>query len=112
MTGGVIRNNKADISGAGAYLNQHGNLTLQGTSVADNNTTDKSGAGGIDVHDENAVLTISGNTVIASNTAGTGTESRKANVYLTKGRKIVLESRLADTASIGVTTQEKPTNDK
>ena len=121
MTGGTISGNSASNNGGGVHISSGSTFTMTGgSSITGNNA----GTGGgvyvsSDVGYGNSILTLSGAVQIKDNVCngtkdsnGNYTGGTTSNVYLRSGKTITIGSGyLTDGASIGVTTQNLPTNE-
>ncbi|MCD8344719.1 MAG: hypothetical protein LUC38_01995, partial [Oscillospiraceae bacterium] len=85
----------------GVYIEDGGTVTISGGTFSSNNC-------GIYVGGSNSTLGISGATVISGNSYTSNGKTVDCNVYLDDGALITL-STLSSGASIGVTTNTKPT---
>ena len=109
MTGGTISGNSASNNGGGVHIGSGSTFTMTGGSITGNNAGN---GGGVyvssDVGYGNSILTLSGAVQITGNKQG----ASASNVYLRSGKTISIGSgHLTDGASIGVTTQNLPTNE-
>ncbi|MCD7784915.1 MAG: hypothetical protein LUH18_04960 [Oscillospiraceae bacterium] len=87
----------------GVYIEDGGSAIISGGTFSSNNC-------GIYVAGSNSMLSVSGATVISGNSYTSGSETVNCNVYLDDGALITLRE-LSSGASIGVTTNTKPTQD-
>ena len=106
MNGGTIARNNADNQGGGVFVS--GTFNMTGGTIGDGNTAEEKG-GGVLVYpdDDGGTFTVSGTATVKENT-----KNRTANnVYLvSRSNPIIIgEDGLTDGASIGVTTENKPT---
>ena len=102
MTGGMISGNSASNNGGGVHIGSDSTFTMTGGSITGNNA----GTGG-GVY-ANGSCTVSGAVQITGNKQGTSA----SNVYLRSGKTITIgTNHLSSDASIGVTTQNLPTNE-
>ena len=102
MTGGTISGNSASHNGGGVHIGSGSTFTMTGGSITGNNA----GTGG-GVY-ANGSCTVSGAVQITGNKQGTSA----SNVYLRSGKTITIgTNHLSSDASIGVTTQNLPTNE-
>ncbi|MCD7746650.1 MAG: YDG domain-containing protein [Lachnospiraceae bacterium] len=107
MSGGTISGNTATICGGGVYL-YGGSFTMSGGTITSNtvtNTYTYSGNQGSGVYLGTGTFSVSGSPVISGNTKN-GDEQ---NVFLPNSNYITLAGELSEGASIGVTTDTKPT---
>ena len=120
MTGGMIRGNSASNNGGGVHIGSGSTFTMTGGSITGNNAGTGGGVYvGSDVGYGNSILTLSGAVQIKDNVCngtkgsnGNYTGGTTSNVYLRSGKTITIGSgHLTDGASIGVTTQDLPTNE-
>ena len=102
MTGGMIRGNSASNNGGGVHIGSGSTFTMTGGSITGNNVGN---GGGVYA---NGSCTVSGAVQITGNKQGTSA----SNVYLRSGKTITIgTNHLSSDASIGVTTQNLPTNE-
>ncbi len=102
MTGGTISGNSASNNGGGVHIISGSTFTMTGGSITGNNA----GTGG-GVYANGSVI-VSGAVQITENKQGTSV----SNVYLRSGKTITIgTNHLSSDASIGVTTQNPPTNE-
>ena len=98
MSGGIIRNNRANCGG-GVSVGWAQSFNMTGGEIT-GNTADKSGSGVYLI--KYSHFTVSGSAKVSDN-------SGSSNVYLTDGITITIgEEGLADNACIGVTTEKSP----
>ena len=103
MTGGMIRGNSASNNGGGVHISSGGTFTMTGDSRITGNNAEN--GGGVYA---NGSFTVSGAVQITGNKQGTSA----SNVYLRSGKTITIgTNHLSSDASIGVTTQNLPTNE-
>lgn len=120
MTGGTISGNSASNNGGGVHISSGSTFTMSGGSITGNNA----GTGGgvyvsSDVGYGNSILTLSGAVQIKDNVCngtkdsnGNYTGGTTSNVYLRSDKTITIgTNHLSSNASIGVTTQNPPTNE-
>ncbi|MCD8107155.1 MAG: hypothetical protein LUE20_04220 [Oscillospiraceae bacterium] len=88
----------------GVYIEDGGSVIMIGGTYSSNNC-------GVYVGGSGSTLAISGATNISGNSYTSGNETVNCNVYLDDGALITLSGELTSGASIGVTTNTKPTQD-
>ena len=120
MTGGTIRGNSASNNGGGVHIGSGSTFTMTGGSITGNNAGNGGGVYvGSDVGYGNSILTLSGAVQIKDNVCngtkgsnGNYSGGTTSNVYLRSGKTITIgTNHLSSDASIGVTTQNLPTNE-
>ena len=118
MSSGTITGNSAGSFGGGVY--SLGTFTMTGGSITGNNAGTGGGVYvGSDVGYGNSILTLSGAVQIKDNVCngtkgsnGNYSGGTTSNVYLRSGKTITIgTNHLSSDASIGVTTQDLPTNE-
>lgn len=103
MTGGMIRGNSASNNGGGVHISSGGTFTMTGDSRITGNNAEN--GGGVYA---NGSFTVSGAVQITGNKQGTSA----SNVYLRSDKTVTIgTNHLSSDASIGVTTQNLPTNE-
>ena len=103
MTGGMIRGNSASNNGGGVHISSGGTFTMTGDSRITGNNAEN--GGGVYA---NGSFTVSGAVQITGNKQGTSS----SNVYLRSDKTVTIgTNHLSSDASIGVTTQNPPTNE-
>ena len=120
MTGGTISGNSASNNGGGVHIGSGSTFTMTGGSITGNNAGTGGGVYvGSDVGYGNSILTLSGAVQIKDNVCngtkgsnGNYSGGTTSNVYLRSGKTITIgTNHLSSDASIGVTTQNLPTNE-
>ena len=120
MTGGTISGNSASNNGGGVHISSGSTFTMTGGSITGNNAGTGGGVYvGSDVGYGNSILTLSGAVQIKDNVCngtkgsnGNYSGGTTSNVYLRSGKTITIgTNHLSSDASIGVTTQNLPTNE-
>ena len=120
MTGGTISGNSASNNGGGVHIGSDSTFTMTGGSITGNNAGTGGGVYvGSDVGYGNSILTLSGAVQIKDNVCngtkgsnGNYSGGTTSNVYLRSGKTITIgTNHLSSDASIGVTTQNLPTNE-
>ena len=120
MTGGMISGNSASNNGGGVHISSGSTFTMTGGSITGNNAGTGGGVYvGSDVGYGNSILTLSGAVQIKDNVCngtkgsnGNYSGGTTSNVYLRSGKTITIgTNHLSSDASIGVTTQDLPTNE-
>ena len=99
LSGGTICDNRGS-AGGGVY--SHGNFTMSGGNISNNIVSYSTGGG---VYIGNGSFNISGSPVITGNIKSSTSSAN--NVYLKSGKIITVIDALTNTASIGVTMQDK-----
>ena len=133
MYGGSITDNTTVWNGGGVYVGGSGKFYMHGGEISGNSASSNSGSSGGGVHIgsdsafamtggsitgnnagtgggvyANGSFTVSGAVQITGNKQGTSA----SNVYLRSGKTITIgTNHLSSNASIGVTTQDPPTNE-
>ena len=103
MTGGMIRGNSASNNGGGVHISSGGTFTMTGDSRITGNNAEN--GGGVYA---NGSFIVSGAVQITGNKQGTSA----SNVYLRSDKTVTIgTNHLSSDASIGVTTQNLPTNE-
>ena len=103
MTGGTISGNSASNNGGGVHISSGGTFTMTGDSRITGNNAEN--GGGVYA---NGSFTVSGAVQITGNKQGTSA----SNVYLRSDKTVTIgTNHLSSDASIGVTTQNPPTNE-
>ena len=124
MHGGEISGNYASSnsgsSGGGVHISSGSTFTMTGGSITGNNAGTGGGVYvGSDIGYGNSILTLSGAVQIKDNVCngtkgsnGNYSGGTTSNVYLRSGKTITIgTNHLSSDASIGVTTQNPPTNE-
>lgn len=120
MTGGMISGNSASNNGGGVHISSGSTFTMTGGSITGNNAGTGGGVYvGSDIGYGNSILTLSGAVQIKDNVCngtkgsnGNYSGGTTSNVYLRSGKTITIgTNHLSSDASIGVTTQNLPTNE-
>ena len=124
MHGGEISGNNASSnsgsSGGGVHISSGSTFTMTGGSITGNNAENGGGVYvGSDVGHGNSILTLSGAVQIKDNVCngtkgsnGNYSGGTTSNVYLRSGKTVTIgTNHLSSDASIGVTTQNLPTNE-
>ena len=121
MHGGTISGNSASNNGGGVHISSGSTFTMTGGSrITGNNAGNGGGVYvGSDVGYGNSILTLSGAVQIKDNVCngtkgsnGNYSGGTTSNVYLRSGKTITIgTNHLSSNASIGVTTQNPPTNE-
>ena len=111
LSDGSIEKNTASVRGGGVYMDDctESCISMTGGSIVNN--TAKLGGGVFDNRLSNyEQFNLSGNLKVTGNTAADGVTAN--NVYLSAGRVIAITGKLNENASVGVTTETHPANDK
>lgn len=104
MYGGEIKDNadtNTSNSEAAVYVQECGTFNMSGGSITGNSF--KRGCGGVYVK---GAITVSGDAQITGNQEN----GKESNVYLPSGKKIAVGGALSESAEIGVTSEDTPTD--
>ena len=102
MTEGTITGNQVKRCGGG--VSNLGTMQLSGGTITQNEAGLDGGGIYVFKTDENTSVSMEGDVTVKENTAS----SDKCNLFLSNGMKIAITGALTGTASVGVTTKEKP----
>lgn len=107
MSGGEIAGNTSGTQGGGVRIYDNGKFAMSGGSITGNTAQNGGGVYYDKAESTYGGIELSGKPVITGNTNASGATN---NVYLETGVVVILDAALEAGASIGVTTQTKPTS--